>query len=102
MSKPNNLLDSLIMFEELVEKKPDTADSVPDFLAFLRHFFRNKHPKYSLPTIEIISIIKHKKPTVFYFLRRQSSRDPMLQLVIDVEIDLEKALERIQFLKSKL
>lgn len=102
MKIPNSLLDSLIMFEKLLTELPDTAESVPDFLKFLRNFFRNKHPKFALPSIEIISIIKHEKPTVFYFLRKQSSRDQMLQLIIGVEMDREQALERLELLKAKL
>ena len=102
MKVPVSLLDSLELFEKLLDELPDTAESVPEFLKFLRYFFRNKHPKFPLPSIEIISIIRQVKPTVFYFLRKQSTRDPILQMVIDLHIDVKHAQERIQELKTKL
>ncbi|WP_096198917.1 hypothetical protein [Bacillus sp. FJAT-45350] len=102
MKTPSNLLDAIKEFEKLMQTQPDTKDSLPVFLKFIRNFLRAKHPTLSLPTIEVMSIIKKTKPNVFYYLRRQGERDHTLAMLTHITIDVEQAEERISTLKKKL
>ncbi len=102
MSKDSDLKAALIKFEQLIETSPDEKSSLASFANFLRGFLRIRNAKHSLPSAEIMTIIKNKKPTVFYFLKKQASQNPSLQLLTELEIDFNKAVERLENLKTKL
>lgn len=102
MKLPSPLLESIKEFERLLQKTPDVKESLPIFSTFIRHFIRTKDRNHSLPTIEIMTILRHEKPTVFYLMKLQSERDPLMQMITNVPIDLEKARQRLEELKQKL
>ncbi|MDE5412505.1 hypothetical protein [Alkalihalobacterium chitinilyticum] len=102
MNPPKGLLDSINIFEDLIKQAPDTRASVPDFLKFIRYFLRTKDPKHSLPTIEVMSLLKHHKPNVFGYVRKQASLDANLKLITQLQMDVHRAEQRLQELKTKL
>lgn len=98
----NDLKTVLDKFEKVMKKEPDHKSSLPIFINFFRGFLRTRDPRHSLPSAEIISIIKKEKPTVFYFLKKQALQNPSLQLLTELEMDYDKAVERFNDLRSKL
>lgn len=84
----------------ILDKVPDEADSTVIFVNFLRNFLRLK-TKDPIPTIEVMTIIKHQKPTIFYNMRKLSKLDPILEVLTNISMDLEKAEERIEALLYK-
>ena len=102
MTINNGLADSLQQFYKVMKNTSNTKQSLPHFLKFIRNFIRTKDSKYSHPTIEIITIIKHEKPTIFYYLRQQGKNDPVLEMVTKVDMDYQKAKDRIEELTIEL
>ncbi|OIJ16198.1 hypothetical protein BKP35_04260 [Anaerobacillus arseniciselenatis] len=102
MSKENELKKAIIDFEELIETTPDEKSSLAGYNNFLRGFLRIRDAKYSLPSAEVMTIIKSKKPTIFYFLKKLAAQNPTLQILTELEIDYNKAVERLEDLKKKL
>lgn len=102
MSKESELKKVLEKFDQIIETAPDNQSSLANFANFLRGFLRTRDPKHSLPSAEVMTIIKHKKPKVFYLLKRQAEQNPTLQILTELEIDYDKAIERYETLKKKL
>lgn len=102
MGKFSDLKSSLDKFDQIMESHNDDRNSLPEFLNYLRGFLRVRDPKFTLPSAEIMTIIKKEKPVIFSLLKQQSPNHPSLELLTQLEIDYDKALERLQTLKSKL
>jgi len=95
-----HLLEALETFEELLEEQPDDPKSVHAFTQFLRYFLRLK-TDMNLPSVEIMTLIKHYKPTVHMIMRRQAQNNTVLTMLTNVEMDLEEAKNRLNNLKKK-
>lgn len=102
MSRGNDLKLIIEKFDELVSTLPDDNDSVPIFINFLRGFLRTRDPKHALPSAEIMTILKKQKPKIFYLLKKQAIQNPSLELLTQLEINYDTAVERLDQLKNKL
>jgi len=70
MTKDKNELRKIIcQFFRMLEQYPDDYNSTYDFIAFLRTLLRIQTNE-ELPTIEIMTLIKHEKPIVFSNLKK--------------------------------
>jgi len=90
-----DLKKSIQQFYGLLKKYPDAAESAYDFVAYLRSFLKIKS-KAPLPTIEIMTLIKHNKPNVFYALRQMSKKNIMLDILVGLSTDIKSAEERLE------
>lgn len=102
MSSLNDLNHIIKKFEELIEKVDDDKMNVPIYINFLRGFLRTKDPNHPLPSAEIMTIIKKEKPTIFYYLKKQAGQNPSLEILTQLEINFDLAVERLEQLKEKL
>ena len=102
MTTNNNLKTILEKLDTVINEAADDESSVPLFINFLRGFLRTKDPRFSLPSSEVMTIIKHKKPNVFYYLKKQAKQNPSLDLLTQLTIDYDKAVARLEELKKKL
>lgn len=102
MSRFSDLKTALEKFEQLMNKSPDEKIALPDFINFLRGFLRVRDPKFSLPSAELMTIIKKEKPIIFHFLKLQAPSNPSLDLLTQLEMDHAKARERLSDLQRKL
>ncbi|PLT35789.1 hypothetical protein [Bacillus sp. V5-8f] len=93
---PNEQEALLKKFNKMLVDYPDNADSASYFVSFLRLFLRQKPSSSYLPTIEIMTIIKHEKPTVFFMMRKLAKYDFNLELLTGLHMDYEKARENLQ------
>lgn len=80
---------------KMLEQYPDTPDMAHEFVKFLRAFLRIKS-NHTLPTIEIMTLIKHHKPIIFRQLKRFSRNNMMLQILTDLSMDIETARKNIE------
>jgi hypothetical protein len=102
MSRFRDLKATLDKFEQMMRTLPDNTSSLPEFINYLRGFLRVRDPKFSLPSAEIMTIIKKEKPTIFHLLKIQATNNPSLLLLTELEINYDKAIERLEALRSKL
>ncbi|WP_025027328.1 hypothetical protein [Caldalkalibacillus mannanilyticus] len=97
----NELIKAIKDFESLLEKHPDDSKSVHAFNHFLRYFLRIKtKANCNLPSIEIMTILKHRKPVVYMLMRRQAQKSGALGMLTYLEMDLEEANRRIDEIKK--
>jgi hypothetical protein len=82
-------------FYRLLNQYPDDPKSTFIYTNFLRQFLRLKPKEATLPTIEIISLLKHEKPIVFYLIKQQGKYDDTLELLTNIYIDPEKAKKNL-------
>jgi hypothetical protein len=98
----NDLIKAIHKFGELLEKHPDSPHSVPVFSQFIKAFLRTNTKSEVLPTIEIMTVLKHKKPLVFTLIKKGSSqKNIVMDMITHIEVDLDEALHRLESLKSK-
>lgn len=95
-----NVPSALNEFEELLKKYPDHPKHLLVFTNFIRQFLRCKTDDGYLPTIEVMSVLKHEKPIIFTLLRQQRSRT--FEMLTYIDIEHEKALDRLKKCKSKV
>jgi len=88
-------------FNKMLEDYPDHADSVSYFVNFLRLFLRVKPSKINLPTVEIMTIIKFEKPTVFYKMRKLAKYDFNLEFLTGLQMEHTKARENLKNIWNK-
>lgn len=79
----------------LLEKYPDKLEHLVVFRNFLKLFLRSKTSNGVLATVEIMTVLKHEKPIVFSFLKKQANTDSVLSLLIQLEMDVEEAKQRL-------
>lgn len=95
MERNKELIDSLLKLQKLLDTEPDTVDAIPVFTNYIRSFLRIKPTGRTLPTIEIMTLIKKRKPTLFYLLKRYSN-DDMMTMLTYLNMDYEQAQIRIE------
>jgi hypothetical protein len=86
----------------MLSKYEDSRDSFPEFRSFLRLLLRNKNSNYTVPVIEVVSLIKEYKPTVFWYLRREGSNELNLAIITSTTLPAEQAETRIDSLIQEL
>ncbi|MBU8908698.1 hypothetical protein [Desertibacillus haloalkaliphilus] len=96
------LKHALDKFETLINDLPDNRTSVPKFKNFVVYFLRIKPKKVTLPTAELMAVLKHEKPTVFYYMRSDSSQHMIFNLVTHIDMKYETAVERLENVKQQL
>ncbi|WP_416150761.1 hypothetical protein ACM26V_07285 [Salipaludibacillus sp. HK11] len=97
-----DLLNQMIKYEKMLADLEDNAAAFPEFRSFFRLLLRTKHPTLSLPVIELISLLKKKKPTVFYYLRQEAKKDFMLSILTGNLMSAEQAEKRFHEFKERL
>ncbi|WP_018924398.1 hypothetical protein [Salsuginibacillus kocurii] len=103
MSNENQELLSYIQtFEKMLDKTPDEERSLHEFVKLYRGLIRLKPKECTIPMIEITSVLKVKKPTVFHALRKHGKSDPFYQTITSSVMEEELALERLETLKHQL
>ncbi|HSU78932.1 MAG TPA: hypothetical protein VLK78_00825 [Candidatus Angelobacter sp.] len=87
-------------FYRLLETLPDQASSAMEFTSFLRAFLRI-HAESTLPTIEIMTVLKKSKPIVFSTLRKAANNYDMLQFLVELSMDENEAEENLELFLNK-
>jgi hypothetical protein len=88
------LKNSIRKFNCLLEGQPDDSNSVFEFISFLRYFLRIK-AKDPIPTIEVMTLIKEYKPTVFNTLKQMSKKNDRLLFLTELSMGVNIAEERL-------
>jgi hypothetical protein len=95
MSSPEQDKQRLIQdFRAFLEKVPDDRNGIHIAIDFLSSIIRIR--TFIPPTAEIITILKRRKPVLFQFLKKVIAPTSPLYFVIQLDMDYETALERLQ------
>jgi hypothetical protein len=88
--------------EELLEECPDRSKNVEEFLNYIRVLLKTEvSDRDQLPLIEIMTIIKTHKPTVFFNLQKMADHNMMLRILTEESMELKAAKERLNRLAYK-
>lgn len=96
------LKKALIQFDSLIKVLPDTKRSFLEFKRFIIFFLRIRTKSISLPTSEIMAVLKHEKPTVFYIMRKELSGSVIFNIVTHIDMSYSEAIRRLNELKQTL
>src|SRR5690554_1358776 len=97
-----SLLHVINNFMTLLDTLEDSRESVYEFRSILRTLIRIKYKENSLPVIEFVSLIKARKPNVYYFLRKEAEMDTNLSIMISNTISKDMAEKRLSDLIKEL
>jgi hypothetical protein len=82
-------------FYKLLETIPDKPSSSSVFISFLRAFLRVRS-EISLPTIEVMTVLKKSKPIVFMTMRKAAAKYDMLQFLIELSTEDQEADHKLK------
>ncbi len=95
VERNKELIDSLLKLQELLDTLPDTVEAIPAFTQYIRSFLRIKPTGRTLPTIEMMTIIKRRKPNLYQLFKKHSN-DDMLSMLTNLNMDYELAQLKIE------
>ncbi|GEN35822.1 hypothetical protein [Aneurinibacillus danicus] len=88
-----SISDSVNDFFVLLENYPDHPKNLFVFTSFLRELVRETAIDKNSPIIEVMTVLRHEKPIIFYHMRKQT-RDWMYMLT-QIDMDIEEAKGRL-------
>ncbi|MFM1654768.1 hypothetical protein ACI7RC_22110 [Brevibacillus sp. B_LB10_24] len=88
-----NIIKGLL---ELIDSVPDSdeAAAVKQLISYLNGLLRIN--VVTPPTTEIMSIIKHEKPTLYHATRRSLTSTSHLSMLFQIDMNPDLAAERLQ------
>lgn len=78
----------------MLDKYPDDPKYTYKYTIFLKLLLKIQSP--ILPVAEVMTLIKYYSPIVFSELKRMSSRNMMLQILIEQSMDIDLAKDNIE------
>lgn len=90
----NEIQKSLKELYTILDEYPDSPKVTYDFVTFIKSFLKIKSDE-PLPTIEVMTLIKHKKPIIFSNLKRMAANNDLLKLLTELSMDIDLAKERL-------
>lgn len=87
-------------FYTFLDKYPDEPKSLSIFMRFLKEFLKIPTKNQTLPTIEIMTVLKQRKPIIFSIMRRQTN-NVLYNILTQVEMELEVAEQKLNELLKK-
>lgn len=100
MINNEELKESIKKLYDLIKNLPDNSDAAFEFVQFLKTFLRIRSQE-PLPTIEVMTLIKEEKPTVFSVLRKLAHSNSTLNFLVELSTDPDSANEKLEsILKS--
>lgn len=82
-------------FFVLLEEYPDRSENLVVFRNFLKLFLRSKMFSEIVIAAKILTVLKHEKPFIFSLLKKQANADIVLSLLIELEMDIKEARQRL-------
>lgn len=99
----NEIKMFLSKFNAMLELLDDDRKNTDEFAKFLRLFLRLKPRTYSLPMMEVMTVLKYRKPYVFEAIKARGKNEAYFHFLTGITTDLrtaEKNLYEYHFGKS--
>ncbi|UOE96097.1 hypothetical protein [Alkalihalobacillus sp. LMS39] len=93
--KEIELVQALKKLEKMLKETPDNKEAVMLYKTFLKSFLRTKTNSIPLPSVEVMSVIKRKKPTIFSLLRKEASYSDVLYYLTSIEVNYQDAERKL-------
>jgi len=94
------LKNAITKLDRLLKKYPDAPLEIIVFKQYLKGFLRIKTNSITLPTSEVMAIIKHEKPETYYYLKKNSKNEPLFHFLTNINMDYERARQNLQEIKD--
>lgn len=85
-------------FFVLLENYPDHPQNLFVFTSFLKGFLRQRAFDETTPTIEVVTILKHERPVIFYHMRKQT--EDWIYILTRIDMDVEEAKQRLHHIAN--
>ncbi|PSL46926.1 hypothetical protein B0H94_10577 [Salsuginibacillus halophilus] len=96
------LLEQIQIFEDLLAEVPDDPSRLNDFVKQYRILLRLQPKNYTVPLIELTSLLKEEKPLIFRAMRSYSRSVMAVQAPLETTISKERAEARLEKFKAEL
>ncbi|MFB5664369.1 hypothetical protein [Alteribacillus sp. HJP-4] len=93
--KNRDVVKAIDKFYTMLDFYTDNTYAVPKFKNFFRFFLRLEGDSRPLPSLELMAVLKEKKPTVFYYLKKDGANDKVIGILTDSPMSYEIAEKRI-------
>lgn len=80
-------------FFVLLENYTDHPQNLFVFTSFLKGFLRKKAFDETTPTIEVVTVLKHERPVIFYHMRKQT--EDWIYILTRIDMDVEEAKQKL-------
>ncbi|MDZ5471299.1 hypothetical protein SM124_06020 [Bacillus sp. 31A1R] len=94
------LLLSIKKFEMLLEKYKDDKRNTFEFFSYFKSLHRIQTTFDYIPILELGTILKNEKPTIYFELRNYATHSHVIELITTVDMDLDEATAKIEHIKS--
>jgi len=85
----------------MLDKYPDNPENFYEFLFYLRNLLRANRSGDILPMTEIMSVIKHYKPSIYSELKKRSNNNLMLEILTELSMDIDTADDNLKKIMSE-
>ncbi|MCM3411215.1 hypothetical protein [Metabacillus litoralis] len=99
--KMTELQTAIKKFNRLISQYPDNKDSEFNFSNFLKQFLRYKSTDSEICIVSFITIIKYEKPIIYYELRKRGEYDNVIDFIVHLTTDYEKAKNNLQMFTNE-
>ncbi|WP_078553102.1 hypothetical protein [Bacillus alkalicellulosilyticus] len=96
------LKKALLKFEKMRVSLPDEKSSVIHYKSFIRNFTKITTKHVTLPTTEIMTLLKHEKPTVFSIIRNESLNGSLYYFLTHIDFDYATAKKNFDAILEKM
>lgn len=94
------LRKSIEKLYRMLEKYPDNPKNFYEFMVYLRTLLRGNRRGDILPMTEIMSVIKHYKPSIYSELKKRANNNLMLEILTELSMDIQLADENLKKIMS--
>ncbi|MFC7371638.1 hypothetical protein ACFQPF_08110 [Fictibacillus iocasae] len=93
------LAESLQRFRRILILYDDSMESLPIFTSYVRSLLQIRTKGFSLPTLEIMSVMREEKPNIVYYMRHYSPDDTIRMLSL-LKMDYKQAKRKLEQLSE--
>lgn len=93
MPSDPKLLNIVREFDQLLRALPDDPEYAHQVTKFLQKVLRS--PDIIPPTTEIMTVLKHEKPRIYYHLRYRTTRSSHFYILYQLQTSYESAKQKL-------
>ncbi|MCL7748446.1 hypothetical protein [Halalkalibacter alkaliphilus] len=101
-AKEPELINALQQFDELIMETPDERKFVLTFKEFIITLLKTKTTTVTIPIVEVMTVIKTKKPLVFSILKKEYDNNIIMNVVTQIDVEYREAYRKLNDIKRQL
>lgn len=96
------LKKALKKFDVILQDLPDDGRFLHHYKSFIINFLRVKTKAVTLPTAEVMAVLKYRKPIIFSLLKKEYANNLAIHIVTNINLDYEDGHTRLSEIKKRL